>query len=276
MNKSSKNWQHHIKPQLAVWCLRFLPLCRWVGWWLMHWTLLYAQICLIKLIVLWVYLKSLQLMSPNVYEYYFISRQKCVVEQDLAISTINYPLRVFFCVVTCQRNWIKKAPYRSQKYTFTFQQIKAFFQARQCARRALQVFDRKVWKPEKRFSCLVSSHKLICFATACCNSHALSTRVPASEAAWRGKARCSGLFTTGALEARPQRGCWRGLDMRAAFCWETARRCREPTVCVWGELRVRPSLNVTKSGIFSFKVSHPYVCRIGLFFVGALCMFYLW
>lgn len=102
------------------------------------------------------------------------------------------------------------------------------------------------------------------FATACCNSHALSTWVPASEAAWRGKARCSGLFTTGALEARPQRGCWRGLDMRAAFCWETARRCREPTVCVWGELRVRPSLNVTKSGIFSFKVSHPYVCRIGL------------
>lgn len=74
--------------------------------------------------------------------------------------------------------------------------------------------------------------------------HALSRLVHVSEATWRRRGRWFGRFTMEGLGVRPQRGCWRGLDTRAAFCWETVTLCREPCVCVWGELCV----------------SHPCVC----------------
>lgn len=64
----------------------------------------------------------------------------------------------------------------------------------------------------------------------------------ACETAWSGRGCWSAPFTTGGSGARPRRGWWRGSDTTAAFCWETARPCRGPTACVWGELWVLPHL----------------------------------
>lgn len=93
----------------------------------------------------------------------------------------------------------------------------------------------EVWKPTFFFSAL------------CGNFHTPAQHIEPSVAlreAWSRRVRRFGPSTSGESGARPQRGCWRGSDKRAASCWGTATRCRASTVCVWGELWTRPNFMI--------------------------------
>ena len=97
------------------------------------------------------------------------------------------------------------------------------------------IYQKKVWNPLR--SCFPALYPFTC-SSACdrigyilFGTHAVSD----FKESWRWRAFWFSLFIMEKLGERIQRGWWRDMGAKAAFCWETVRPCKELTVCVWGE-----------------------------------------
>lgn len=139
----------------------------------------------------------------------------------------------YFCASVFESRVNEKKAGRGKKNTKT-NQTQATCKVSQCAWLLLHL-------------CWRSVKTNIFFSALCGNFHTLAQHIEPSVAlreAWSRRVRRFGPSTSGESGARPQRGCWRGSDKRAASCWGTATRCRASTVCVWGELWTRPNFMI--------------------------------